>query len=59
MDLLYLVLGLAIIGIVVEVINKKIGIDPMIRWAIYVVVFLAMIFYLLKRFGSHVPNVLP
>jgi uncharacterized membrane protein YjfL (UPF0719 family) len=59
MDLLYLVLGLAVIGVIIEAINKKVGIDPMIRWAIYVIVFFVMVFYLIRRFGGHVPNVMP
>ena len=59
MDLVILVLGLALIGLLVWLITTKIPMDPMFRTAIYVIVAIAVILFLVRRFGSAVPNVLP
>lgn len=58
MDLIMLVLGLAILGFLVYLITTKIPMDPMIKYAIQIIVVIVVIIYLVKRFGHDVPNVM-
>ena len=58
MDLLILVLGIALAGFVVWVITAYIPMPPIFKTIIYVVVAVAYVFYLLRRFIGSVPNVL-
>jgi hypothetical protein len=56
MDLILLVLVLAVVGFVVWLITTKIPMDPTFRVVIYVVVAIVLVLWLLRRFGSGVPN---
>jgi hypothetical protein len=58
MDLIVLVLVLAIIGFAIHVITTKIPMDPMVRTIILVVVVIALVLFLLRKFGAGIPNVL-
>ena len=58
MDLIILVIGLAIIGFILWLIETKVPMDPIIKYIIYAVVFVVMVLYLIKRFGNQVPNVM-
>jgi hypothetical protein len=59
MDLVILVLGLALIGAAVWALTTYIPMNAIFRVAIYAVVTIAIVLYLVRRFGSSVPNVLP
>lgn len=59
MDLVMLVFALAVIGLLVHLITTKIEMDPEFKWAIRVIVVIVVILYLIRRFGSHLPNLLP
>lgn len=56
MDLIVLVLALALIGFLVYLITTKIPMDPMFKIAIQIIVLIAIVLYLLRRF--QLPNVL-
>jgi len=58
MDLVILVLVLALLGFLIWLITTKIPMDPIFRIIIYVVVAVALILWLVRRFGGTVPNVL-
>ena len=58
MDLILLVLGLAIIGYVLYLIETSGKIDSTLLWLIRIVVIIAVILYLARRFGNLIPNVL-
>jgi len=58
MDLIILVLGLALIGFVVWLIITKIPMTEPFKIGIQIIVFVAVLLYLLHRFGANVPNVL-
>jgi hypothetical protein len=58
MDLLILVLVLAVVGFIIHLITTRIPMDPTFRLIIYVVVAVAMILWLIRRFGGAIPNVL-
>lgn len=51
-----LVLLLAVVGFVVWLITTKIPMDPTFRVIIYVVVAIVLVLWLLRKFGSGVPN---
>ena len=53
-----LVLVLAFVGFIIYLITTKIPMDPMFRLAIQIVVLVAIILYLLRRFGAGIPNLL-
>ena len=59
MDLIILVLGIAVAGFAVWVITTKIPMDPIFRTAIYVIVAIVLLLFVLRRFGGAVPNVMP
>ena len=58
MDLIMLVFGLALLGFLVWLITTKIPMTPMFQLAIQVIVVIAVILYLIQRFGHNVPNFL-
>lgn len=58
MDLIYLVFALAIIGCLLWIVTTKIPMDPMFKLLIQIVVVVAAILWLLRRFGASIPNVL-
>lgn len=58
MDLIMLVLVLALVGFLVYLITTKIPMDPMFRTAIHIIVVVAVILYLLRRFAGNIPNLL-
>jgi hypothetical protein len=58
MDLVVLVLMLAVIGFLVWLIITKIPMPEMFKIAIQIIVVIAVILYLIRRFGGSVPNVL-
>jgi len=57
MDLVMLVLTLAIVGFLVWLIVTKIPMPPIFQTVIYVVVAIALLLYLIRRFGG-LPNVM-
>jgi hypothetical protein len=58
MDLIILVLILALIGCAVWALTTYIPMDPMFRTMIYVIVAVALILFLIRRFSGSVPNVM-
>jgi len=58
MDLVVLVLGLALIGFLVWLITTKIPMNESFKYGIQIIVAIAVILYLIKRFGGNIPNVL-
>lgn len=56
MDLILLVLGLAAVGFLVWLLTTKVPMDPVFRYLIYAVVVLAVVLWLLRRFGGTIPN---
>jgi len=58
MDLIWLVLGLAIVGYVLYLIETSGKIDPTFMWLIRIVIILAVILYLLRTFGKFIPNIM-
>ena len=58
MDLIILVLGLALLGFLVWLITTKIPMDNSFKVAIQIIVLVAVVLYLLNRFGAHIPNFL-
>lgn len=59
MDLILLVLVLALVGCLVWLITTKIPMDPMFRTAIYIVVCVVVVLWLVNKFGKVIPNMLP
>jgi uncharacterized membrane protein len=57
MDLVYLILGIAVVAFLIYLITTYIPMDPMFKTAIHVIVLIAIVLYLLKRFAI-IPNVL-
>lgn len=53
-----LVLVLALVGFLVYLITTKIPMDPMFKLAIQIIVVVAVILYLVRRFAGNVPNLL-
>lgn len=58
MDLIILVLGLAILGLLVWAITTYIPMEPIFKTIIYIVVAIALILFLVRQFSGTVPNVL-
>jgi glucan phosphoethanolaminetransferase (alkaline phosphatase superfamily) len=58
MDLVLLVFGIALIGLLVWVITTYIPMEPIFKTIIYIVVGVALLFFLIRHFASNVPNVL-
>lgn len=59
MDLIILVLGIAVVGFIVWLITEQIPMSPPFRVAIYVIVGIVLLLFVLRRFGGVVPNVMP
>lgn len=59
MDLIILVLGIAVLGFLVWLITTKIPMDPIFRVAIYVIVAIVLVLFIVRQFGGAVPNVMP
>jgi len=58
MDLIMLVLVLALVGFLVYLITTYIPMPPVFKTAIQIVVVVAVILYLIRRFAGDVPNLL-
>lgn len=58
MDLVMLVLVLALIGFLIHLIITHIPMAPMFKTAIIIIVVVAIVLYLIRRFGGSLPNVL-
>ena len=58
MDLIMLVLGLALIGVIVWAITTYIPMPPTFKFAIYVVSAIFMILWLVNQLGGRIPNVI-
>lgn len=58
MDLILLVLGLALAGFLVWLITTYIPMEPIFKTIIYCVVAVALLFFVIRQFAGHVPNVL-
>jgi len=58
MDLILLVLGLALLGYILYLIETKVQMDTSILWLIRIVVVIAVVLYLIRTFGHLIPNVL-
>lgn len=59
MDLIILVLGIAVLGFLVWLITTKIPMDPIFRIAIYVIVAIVLLLFIVRQFGGVVPDVMP
>jgi len=58
MDLIYLVLGIALIGLLVWAITTYVPMEPVFRTIIYIVAAVALTLWLVRHFAHSVPNVL-
>lgn len=58
MDLIKLVLGIALIGVIVWAILKYVPMEPIFKTIIYIMAAVALVFWLIKRLAGHIPNVL-
>lgn len=59
MDLIWLVLGIALLGFVVYLITTHIPMDPIFKTLIYIVCVIVVILFAMRLFGGSVPNVMP
>jgi hypothetical protein len=58
MDLVLLVLGLALVGFLVWLIVTKVPMTEPFKVGIQIIAFVAVLLYLIHRFGKHIPNIL-
>ena len=58
MDLIILVLVVALVGFLVYLITTKIPMPPYWAMAIQILALIVIILFLLRRFGSGIPNVM-
>ena len=58
MDLIYLILGIALIGLLAWAITTYVPMEPIFQKIIYIVCAIALILFLVRQFSSSVPNVL-
>lgn len=58
MDLVMLVLVIALVGFLVYLVTTHIPMPPIFKTAIQIIVVVALILYLIQRFGGGLPNVL-
>jgi len=58
MDLIYLVLGIALVGFIVWLITTYVKMDPVFKTIIYVLVTIVLILFVARQFVGNVPNVL-
>lgn len=58
MDLIILILGIALLGLLAWAITTYIPMDPIFKTIIYIVIAIALILFVIRRFSGSVPNVL-
>ena len=58
MDLVMLVLVLAVVGFIIHLILTYVPMPPIFRTVIIIVVVIVLILFLLRKFGSGIPNIL-
>lgn len=58
MDLVLLVLGIALLGLLVWAITTYISMPDIFKIVIYIVCAIVLILFVVRQFGSSVPNVL-
>ena len=58
MDLVSLVLVIALVGLLVYLIITYIPMPPIFKVAIQLITVIGILYYLIDRFGSHLPNLL-
>ena len=58
MDLIWLILGIALLRLLVWAITTYIPMEPIFKTIIYIVAAIAMILWLVRHFAHNVPNVL-
>ncbi len=58
MDLVLLILGIALIGVLVWAITNYLPMPPVFKNIIYVVAAIVLILFLVRQFSGSVPNVL-
>lgn len=58
MDLVILVLGIALAGLLVWAITEFIPMPPIFKTVIYIVVAIVLILFVVRQFSGSVPNVL-
>ena len=58
MDLILFILGMALIGLLTWIVTTYIPMDPIFRIIIYVVVAVALVLFLVRRFAGSVPHIL-
>ena len=58
MDLIILILGIALIGFIVWIIESQVPMPPVFKYIIYVILVVAAVMFLVRQFAGTVPNVL-
>lgn len=58
MDLIILILGIALLGLLAWAITTYIPMDPIFKTIIYIVIAVALILFLVRQFAGSVPNVM-
>lgn len=58
MDLVLLILGIALAGLLVWAITEFIPMPPIFKTVIYIVVAVVLILFVVRQFSGSVPNVL-
>ena len=58
MDLIILVLGIALLGLLVYVITTYIPMDPIFKTIIYIVCAVVLVLFVVRQFAGVVPNVI-
>ena len=58
MDLIILILGIAILGVLAWAITTYLPMDPIFKTIILVVCCIALVLFLVRQFAGHIPNVL-
>jgi hypothetical protein len=58
MDLIILVLGIALLGLLVWVIQTYIPMPPIFKTVIYIVCAIVLILFMAKQFAGTIPNVI-
>ncbi len=58
MDLVLLILGIALIGLLAWVVTTYIPMDPIFKTIIYIVLAVALVLFMVRQFAGSIPNVL-
>ncbi len=58
MDLIILVLGIALIGLLVWAITTYIPMEPIFKTIIYIVAAVVLVLWLVRQFAGSIPNVM-